>query len=288
LMIKSSKMELKYKKIGIIAKPHREVVKYLEEAVSELEKLGAECILEEIAAEMLGRKNGVLRENVAGLAELIILIGGDGTFLSVAESAVHAGIPIAGFNLGTLGFLTELKKESLSPSIRKLIHGNFRVSERKLVEVDSGGEISMSLNDVVFSKGDIARIIKLKLEIDDVEVSEIRADGLIISTPTGSTAYSLSAGGPILAPEVNGVVITPICPHSLTFRPFVVPDSSEIKVTLSSDSDNVVITLDGQKVIPMNPKDAVCVRRGKEKLKMVISDELNYFRLLSEKLKWGI
>ncbi|MEN8223242.1 MAG: NAD(+)/NADH kinase [Acidobacteriota bacterium] len=281
-------MEFKYKKIGLIAKPHKDVVRYLAEAVSVLEELGAECVVEEIAANMLKRKEGVKRENVAGLSDLIILIGGDGTFLSIAESAVKAGIPIAGFNLGTLGFLTELKKESLASSVRKLVKGEFRISERKLLEVDFGGERSMSLNDVVFSKGDIARIIKLKLEIDEVEVTEIRADGLIISTPTGSTAYSLSAGGPILAPEVNGVVITPICPHSLTFRPFVVPDSSRISVTLSSDSDNVVITLDGQKVIPLKTNDSVIVKTGRKKLKMVISDELNYFRLLSEKLKWGI
>ncbi len=287
-MIKSSKMELKYKKIGLIAKPHEDVVQYLAEAVSVLEDLGAECIVEEIAADMLNRKSGVKRDKVSSLSDLIVLIGGDGTFLSIAESAVIAGIPIAGFNMGTLGFLTELKKESISSSIHKLVRGEFRISERKLVDVEFGGECSMSLNDVVFSKGDIARIIKLRLEIDQVEVSEIRADGLIISTPTGSTAYSLSAGGPILAPEVNGLVITPICPHSLTFRPFVIPDSSEIKVTLSSDSDNVVITMDGQKVIPMNPNDTVIVKTGRKKLKMVISDELNYFRLLSEKLKWGI
>jgi len=287
-MIKSSKMELKYKRIGLITKPHDDVKKYLEEAVSAIEEFGAICILEEIAADMLGRKEKVNRSAVSGLSDLVILIGGDGTFLSVAESAVKAQVPIAGFNLGTLGFLTELKKEKIYSSVRNLVKGEFRISERKLLEVNFKNEISLSLNDVVFSKGDIARIIKLRLEIDDVEVTEIRADGLIVSTPTGSTAYSLSAGGPILAPEVNGVVITPICPHSLTFRPFVVPDSSEIKVTLSSDSDNVVVTLDGQKVIPMSINDVVSVKTGEMKLKMVISDELNYFKLLSEKLKWGI
>lgn len=287
-MIKSSMMELKYKTIGLITKPHEDVKKYLEEAVSAIEEFGATCILEEIAADMLGRKDKVKRSDVSRLCDLVILIGGDGTFLSVAESAVKAQVPIAGFNLGTLGFLTELKKDKIYSSVQSLVKGEFRISERKLLEVNFKNETSLSLNDVVFSKGDIARIIKLRLEIDNVEVTEIRADGLIVSTPTGSTAYSLSAGGPILAPEVNGVVITPICPHSLTFRPFVVPDSSEIKVTLSSDSDNVVITLDGQKVIPMSINDAVRVKTGKMKLKMIISDELNYFSLLSEKLKWGI
>lgn len=287
-MIKSSKMTLKYRTIGLIAKPHEDVRKYLKEAVSALEEFGAACILDEIAADMLGRNEGVKRSDVSGMSDLVILIGGDGTFLSVAESAVNAQVPIAGFNLGTLGFLTELRKDKIYSSVKKLVKGEFRISERKLLEVNFKDETSMSLNDVVFSKGDIARIIKLRLEIDKVDVSEIRADGLIISTPTGSTAYSLSAGGPILAPEVNGVVITPICPHSLTFRPFVVPDSSEIRVTLSSDSDNVVITLDGQKVIPMSVNDVVDVRTGKRKLKMIISDELNYFNLLSEKLKWGI
>ncbi len=287
-MIKSSKMELKYKKIGLITKPHEDVKKYLEEAVSALEEFGADYILEDIAADMLGRKEKVKRSEVSYQCDLVILIGGDGTFLSVAESAVNAGVPIAGFNLGTLGFLTELKKEKIFSTVKKLLKGDFRISERKLLEVNFKNEISISLNDVVFSKGDIARIVKLKLEIDHVDVSEIRADGLIVSTPTGSTAYSLSAGGPILAPEVNGVVITPICPHSLTFRPFVVPDSSEIGVTLVSDSNNVVITLDGQKVIPLQFNDTVRIKTGDKKLKMIISDELNYFKLLSEKLKWGI
>jgi len=281
-------MELKYKKIGIVTKPHIDVKSYLRESVTVLERIGAICILEEIAADMLGRKDGVKRSEVSSFCDLVILIGGDGTFLSIAESAVKAQVPIAGFNLGTLGFLTELKKDNISSIIVKLVKGEFRISERKLLEVKCKDDKSLSLNDVVLSKGDIARIIKLKLEIDGVEVTQIRADGLIISTPTGSTAYSLSAGGPILAPEVNGIVITPICPHSLTFRPFVVPDSSEIKVSLASDSDNVVITLDGQKVIPVSINDVVTVRTYFGKLKMIISDELNYFRLLSEKLKWGI
>ncbi len=281
-------MELKYKKIGIVTKPHSDVLRYLRESVTALEKIGAVCILEEIAADMLGKQEGVKRSEVSSLCDLVVLIGGDGTFLSVAESAVEAQIPIAGFNLGTLGFLTELKKDNISSAVVKLAKGEFKISDRKLLKVQYKGDKSLSLNDVVISKGDIARIIKLKLEIDGIEVTQIRADGLIISTPTGSTAYSLSAGGPILAPEVNGVVITPICPHSLTFRPFVVPDSSEIRITLVSESDNVVITLDGQKVIPVNVNDVVTVKTGLRKLKMIISDEINYFSLLNEKLKWGI
>ncbi len=281
-------MEFKYNNIGLIVKPHKDVKKYLLQAIEVLRECKVNFRMEKIASELIGKAGDIDRYEICGMSDLVILIGGDGTFLSIAESAVESQVPIAGFNLGTLGFLTELRKDRIAPTVRKLLKGDFSVSERKLLEVTFKSEKSLSLNDVVFSKGDIARIINLKLEIDRMNVSEFRADGLIIASPTGSTAYSLSAGGPILAPEVNGVVITPICPHSLTFRPFVVPDSSEIKVELASDSDNVVITLDGQKVIPLTKNDVVSVRTGKKKLKMVISDELNYFKLLSQKLKWGI
>lgn len=281
-------MSEKIKKAGIVVKPHKDVTFYLKKTIKLLEKNGIEFVLENIAANLLGLKSRVSRGKIADDVDIIILIGGDGTFLSVAQQAVENGIPIAGFNLGTLGFLTELSKDSLENCLNDIFSNSLKISERKLLEIYFKGERYIALNDVVISKGNIARIIKLKLEINGSEVAQIRADGLIISTPTGSTAYSLSAGGPIVTPKVNGVIITPICPHSLTFRPFVIPDQSVIKVTLISETTRVFLTLDGQRVIPMSTTDYFKTNIYDKKLKIVEARNMNYFDLLSEKLNWGI
>ncbi|MCP4217687.1 MAG: NAD(+)/NADH kinase [bacterium] len=279
---------MKYKRVGIVVKPHGGVVLYLKKAIEILEKLQVKVVLEKIAADLIGRKSDVARENIAGHVDLIILIGGDGTFLSVANQAAEKGIPVGGFNLGTLGFLTELRKEQMEENLRDIVHGNVRMSQRKLLQIDFEGRQYLALNDVVSSKGHIARITTLKLEVDNDHVAEYRGDGLIISTPTGSTAYSLSSGGPIVNPKVNGVVITPICPHSLTFRPLVIPDNSCIKVTLLSENTEVFITIDGQKVLPMAHGDEFQVCLYPKPLKMVVAQHMNYFKLLNEKLNWGL
>lgn len=281
-------MELKYKKIGFVVKPHKDVKSYLMRSIEIVKKSGAEYTLEYIASKMLGLEGGVERSQICSLCDLIVLIGGDGTFLSIAESAVKNNVPIAGFNLGTLGFLTELKKENLKDELEDLLTGKLPISERKLIETKKDGKYFLSLNDVVISKGDIARIIKFDIEIDGEKITTLRADGLILSTPTGSTAYSLSAGGPILDPKVNGLVVTPICPHSLTLRPFIISDSSEVKVILEKNIDNVFITIDGQKVLPVKGGKSFSAKTYDRKLKMIISKDLNYFTLLSEKLNWGI
>ncbi len=280
-------MELKYKRVGIVVKPHADVVQYLKLAMETLKSLGAEIVLETIAAELIGLESPISREEVVRHADIIILIGGDGTFLSVATQAVEQQIPVGGFNLGTLGFLTELNKDNLIKDLRNILHGNARMSQRKLLEIDFKGETYTALNDVVASKGHIARITKLLLEVDNLHVTEFSGDGLIISTPTGSTAYSLSSGGPIVNPRVNGFVLTPICPHTLTFRPLIIPDSSTIRVTLLSENTEVFITVDGQTVIPMATGDAFEVKLHPKKLKMIVAQHLNYFKLLNEKLDWG-
>ncbi len=281
-------MQLKYKKIGIVVKPHKEVITYLKKAVEVLQESGVKILLEKMAADLLDLKSDIPREKIAGHVDFIILIGGDGTFLSVAREAAERGIPMAGFNLGTLGFLTELKKEQLEENLVDIVQGRVKISERKLLEIDFAGGKSTALNDVVVSKGSIARVVQLMLEIDQSYVADMKADGLIISTPTGSTAYSLSAGGPIISPQVNGLVITPICPHSLTFRPLVIPDYSKVKVKLISETREVYITIDGQKVIPMSPGDCLRATVYSKRLKMVESNDMSYFKLLNEKLNWGL
>lgn len=281
-------MELRYKRAGLIVKPHHDVKSYLEQSISILSEYGVEVVLEKIAADLVQKKSDVAREKIAECTDIVILIGGDGTFLSVAPHVVEKGIPVAGFNLGTLGFLTELKKEMLSESLEKIFYQDLPVQERKLLEVDFQGDKYIALNDVVASKGSIARIIKLSLKIDGNDVAEVSGDGIIVSTPTGSTAYSLSAGGPVITPDVNGIVITPICPHSLTFRPLVVPDRSRIKVQLLSKKAEVYVTIDGQTVIPMSLGEQFEAWLYHKRLKIIASPEINYFKLLSEKLNWGI
>ncbi len=282
-----------YNKIGIVIKPPRRdieqnVKKHLISAISILKKLNKEVILETIAAELLQQSNGVLRSKIVSLSDIILIIGGDGTFLSIAEDAAYKNIPVVGFNMGTLGFLTEFNISQLNIELKNIINGKYRVSERKLIKLGYKNTIISALNDIVVSKGDIARVIKLSLIIDDDPIADFTADGLIISTPTGSTAYSLSAGGPIITPEVKGTIITPICPHSLTFRPIIIPDRSEIKVKLISDNTEVFITIDGQTKIPFLYKDTIKISSCEKKLKMISQNDMSYFKLLSEKLKWGL
>lgn len=281
-------MQSIYKKAGIVVKPHNEVVSYLEATLRILKQLNVEVVLEKIAADLIGVNSEIPREDIAAQVDIIILIGGDGTFLSVATGAVEARIPVGGFNLGTLGFLTELSKDLLEEKLIEIFHGQAVISERKLLEISFKGEKLIALNDVVANRGNISRVSKLLLEIDRDRVVEFSGDGLIISTPTGSTAYSLASGGPIVSPWVNGFIITPICPHSLTFRPLVVPDHSRIKVTSLSETNRVFFTVDGQKLLPMDTGDTFEVGLYDKKLKMIADKEMNYFRLLNEKLNWGI
>lgn len=281
-------MQLTYKKAGIVAKPHHIVAFYLELVIKILQQLNVEVVLEKIAADLIGVTSEIQRDEIASHVDIILLIGGDGTFLSVATHAVIANIPIGGFNLGRLGFLTELSKDLMEEKLIEIFRGQPTISERKLLEITFKGEKLIALNDVVANRGNISRISKLLLEIDRERVAEFSGDGLIISTPTGSTAYSLASGGPIVSPQVNGFIITPICPHSLTFRPLIIPDHSNIIVTSLSENERVYCTVDGQKVLPMDTGDFFEVGLYNKKLKMIADKDINYFRLLNEKLNWGI
>ncbi|MBN2344862.1 MAG: NAD(+)/NADH kinase [Candidatus Aminicenantes bacterium] len=279
---------MKFSKAAIVAKPHEGVAQYLQQAISVLEEYGLAYVLEKTAAELLRRPSFCVREDIAAQADLIVVLGGDGTFLSVARQAAEAQVPVAGFNLGTLGFLTAMKKEKLAEELGLILEGRAVVSRRKLLQVDFKGRSHTALNDVVVNKGTIARIIKLLLTIDGTTVAEVKADGLILSTPTGSTAYSISAGGPIVSPEVNGIVITPICPHSLTFRPLVVPDASKISVQLLTPHMDTFVTVDGQMAMPFNFEESIQVRTHHKPLSMLLAPGTSYFRLLYEKLNWGL
>jgi NAD+ kinase len=224
---------------------------------------------------------------------MVVVLGGDGTLISTARMIGERDIPILGVNLGSLGFLTEIALDELYPALEKYLAGDFRVSERLMLQavVERGGKETAShmvLNDVVINKGALARIVDLKTKVNDHELTTFKADGLIISTPTGSTGYSLSAGGPIVDPSMNCIVITPICPHTLTNRPLVIEDASVVSVTVKSlDDEDIYLTLDGQVGVELKSGDVINVRRAEHTARLIMSGERNYFAVLRTKLKWG-
>lgn len=277
------------RKAGIVIKPHAPSVEgILKMVVESLEGRGVACVLEEAAARKLGRSGGTAREDVAAASDLVVVLGGDGTLLSVAHYAARAGVPVMGINLGRLGFLTEIPvSEALATLDRFLADGGPLVSPRWLVEARTGDEIAYCLNDVVVTKGAKSRMIELAILVDGRDVAVLKADGLIVSTPTGSTAYSLSAGGPILHPRVPAILLTPICPHTLSFRPMAVPATSTVGVRLLTGGEEVHMTLDGQRGGAMAANDLVEVRKAPFELQLVASPRRSYYELVKEKLGWA-
>jgi len=224
--------------------------------------------------------------------DLIIVIGGDGTFLSVVRSMGARQVPVLGVNAGSLGFLTDTSLPDLYKALERVLAGDHTIESRMLldVELERNGKVvarQTVLNDVVITKGAIARMIEVGVELNEQLVASIRADGVIVSTPTGSTAYSLAAGGPILYPGIGSMILTPICPHTLTYRPVVVSDSSTVDITLRSSSGEVYATFDGQVSIPMLQEDRVRARKSRSRLKLVSLPGHNYFQVLRHKLRWA-
>jgi NAD+ kinase len=232
------------------------------------------------------------REQLPGKVDLLIVLGGDGTLLAAARLLQGHPVPILPVNLGGLGFLTSVTLAELYPILDQFLAGENRISERVLLRAElirSGQVVEQhrALNDAVLNKGALARIIDLSLHIDGTYVCSYKADGLILSTPTGSTAYSLAAGGPIVHPLVEAFVITPICPHTLTQRPLVVPDSTRIEVGFAAGDEAVYLTLDGQMGIELKHGDRVAVTRASDSLRLVRPARQTYFEILHNKLKWG-
>ena len=276
-------------KAGIVIKPHAPSVEgILKTVVEYLEGRGVACVLEDVAARKLGRPDGLARAAIADASDLVVVLGGDGTLLSVAHLAAKAGVPVMGVNLGRLGFLTEIPVTEATLTLDRFLAGDAGlVSPRSLLEARTGTEVSYCLNDVVVTKGAKARMIELAIGVDGRDVATLKADGLIVSTPTGSTAYSLSAGGPILHPRVPAIVLTPICPHTLSFRPLAVPATSALSVRLLTGGEEVHLTLDGQRGGPFVRNDVVEVRQAPFELQLVTSPRRNYYDLVKEKLGWA-
>lgn len=277
------------KRAGFVIKPHApRVDKILEELIQYFVTRKIECLLEDVAAMKLQRKDGVAREKIPEEVDLVIVIGGDGTLLSIAHLAAQKNVPVMGVNMGRLGFLTEVPLDEMFLTIDAFLEGNTDIiSARQMLETDTKGGTFYCLNDVVINKGALARMIQCAIWIDGKEIATSKADGLIISTPTGSTAYSLSAGGPIIQPSIPAFIISPICPHTLSFRPMVISADSTLKVELVTGGEEVWFTLDGQRGGLMEENDTIEVRRSRHTLELVSSPKRNYFDLLQEKLGWG-
>jgi NAD+ kinase len=227
----------------------------------------------------------------AAAYDLVVVLGGDGTLLAAART-LQAGIPILGVNLGNLGFLTEINRGELYPALVEVLEGRFSTEERSLFDVElrrqSGSPSRFRvLNDAVITKSALARIIELTLQVDGHLIARFRSDGLIISTPTGSTAYNLSAGGPIVNPLLPVAVLTPICPHALSMRPIVVPDAAPIEVTLETRREEVYLTLDGQEGTPLSFGDTVSLTRSASTVRLAKVSGRRFYESLRGKLRWG-
>ncbi len=257
-----------------------------------LEERGISVTYETNTASAIGRQNGVSRNELPPDMDLAVVAGGDGTLLSVARAAAPLGIPILGVNLGSLGFLTELQPEESFHGLQAVLDGNLVVDERQMLRVrhvregQEQPEFAL-LNDAVIAKSALARMISIDLHIDGHRVATYTSDGLIVSTPTGSTAYNLSAGGPILDPRVKAFVVSPICPHSMTFRPLVVPGSVTLEVVLRSDGEAVYLTLDGQIGFPLEVEDSLKIDSHPNPVHLVRIADRTFFDVLRRKLRWG-
>src|ERR687890_2187701 len=231
-------------------------------------------------------------DELVRVADLIVVLGGDGTMIGAARLVGDAETPVHGVNFGTLGYLADFTVEEMLPALELVLAGDYTLDRRLMLSatVERGGKRQMHdrvLNDVVISKSALARIVEIETYIDRKFVNVFRADGLIISTPTGSTAYNLSAGGPVIYPSMGAVAITPICPHTLSNRPLVVPDDAEFELILKTPREEVALTLDGQVGMPLEYDDRVTVRKSRTGFRLIQADTRNYFDVLRNKLKWG-
>lgn len=280
------------KTVGLIAntlKPGAEEL--VTQLRSDFGAAGVKVLLESATAELIGERGKQITE-LGAEADLLVVLGGDGTILQVVGSLHDVIKPVFGINIGSLGFLTCLNSSSAREAVEAIVKGRFDFSDRILLAVEVRGPKSqescmLALNDVVISRGEISRLIRLRTRINGEALTEFNADGLVIATPTGSTAYSLSAGGPILTPESGAFVITPICPHVLTNRSVIVDDRSIIEVEPSEDDSPTYLTVDGRSPMLLNTNSVVTVRRSEKVLPLAVLPEVSFFSVLRQKLKWS-
>ncbi len=245
-----------------------------------------------ITSRVLGVQEGFDRERLPADLDLVIVVGGDGSLLSAAHSAAPLGIPILGVNFGSLGFLTELQPDEAQAGLEAILAGRYAIEERQTLRVRhrlaNGDEREFALlNDAVIAKSALARMVTIDVRVDGEEMASYASDGLIVSTPTGSTAYNLSAGGPILDPRMRAFVLAPICPHTISYRPLVVPGSVKIEASVRSPSEEVYLTLDGQIGTPFAEGDLLKIDDHPRPTRLIRVSERSFFDVLRRKLRWG-
>ncbi len=287
------------KRIGIVVKPHQpDALKTICDVVQWLAERGIAVVGgPEIERERIEHETGCAvealeHEELARSVDLMLVLGGDGTMIATARMLGDHEVPVLGVNYGGLGYLAEFRIEELYTALESILNGNYRLDRRVMLaaELLRGSEVVTRmrvLNDVVINKSALARIIEIEVYLNQQFVNSFRADGLIVATPTGSTAYNLSAGGPVIYPSMNAIVITPICPFTLSNRPLVVPDDSVIELRLKTEREDVVLTLDGQVGIPLQVDDCVVIRKSHTTFNLVQPMNRNYFDVLRDKLRWG-
>jgi NAD+ kinase len=285
---------MQIKRIGITSKPGKvEVREVVPPLMAWLEERGVECLIdEETAATLGGNLTCLPRGELASRVDLVIVLGGDGTLLATARALDRNPVPILAVNLGGLGFLTVVTREELYPALEVVLSGQFHTEPRVQIEAEviRAGQRAgsfLALNDVVLNKGVIARVLDFDVRVDGQFISTYKSDGLIVSTPTGSTAYSLAAGGPVVAPGVRAFIVTPICAHTLTNRPIVLPDTAVIEVAVKSERESVYLTVDGQVGMAVHGEDRVRIYKAASRVEIVQPLHKSYFEILRQKLKWG-
>ncbi len=281
--------------VGVVAKAHHPLAaEGIRAVTSHLGARGIACLVDGESAACAGFESDVERSDLIDQVDLLVVLGGDGTFLSIARMMETRTVPILGINLGSLGFLTEFRYEEALPVLDRVLAGDYRYEDRIMLDATisrEGRQVAACtvLNDLVINRGALARMLQVRVTVDGLLLNNYTADGLLISTPTGSTAYNLAAGGPIVHPSLAGVIISPICPHTLSNRPIVIPDRSTIVITLTDGSmaSEAVATLDGQVGYQLSARDRIEVRRSTQVTRVILSYDNDYYHLLRSKLKWG-
>ncbi|OPY10083.1 MAG: putative inorganic polyphosphate/ATP-NAD kinase [Syntrophaceae bacterium PtaB.Bin095] len=280
-------------KIGIVANVAKEKSsEYALRLKKWLLDRGVQVFLDEAVAYRIGESEGMERGKLAAASDLIVVFGGDGTMLRAARAVCGHDIPILGINIGGLGYLTEVNLNEMTDAMERILKSDFRTEQRMMLDIaitrrgDQAGEGTV-LNEVVINRDNLSRIVELETAVNGRHLATFKADGLIIATPTGSTAYSLSAGGPIIFPEQNAMILNPICAHTLTNRPVVLPEDVTVQVVLWTKEQGATLTLDGQVSYTLASGDTISVRKSSYVTTLVASPHRDYLEILRTKLGWG-
>ena len=279
-------------KIAIMLKPHSRVQKKANELVEWLSRQKVKTYIQTSTPPSVDLLNTPITHEIPDDINIVFVLGGDGTFLNAVRCIGKRDIPVVGIKFGRIGFLAETTEENLIPMAKAILDHNYIIEKRmrlKATLFSNGQEktIQYVLNDVVINKGTLARLANIHTFIDEHDLTTYKADGLIVATPTGSTAYSLAAGGPVIHPTISAIMMTPICPFTLTNRPLIVPDTSKIKIQLAQDSTDILVTFDGQTGTPITDQDILHIEKANDPVSIIKMPEKNYFDVLKTKLRWS-